>query len=227
MSPPPGRSARGYASSPPNHSREKNMGFEDRVQAALDYSRSFKLPPISDPGAWADAPIIGPGWEAAYDLQRGNLSGAALNLAMTAVEISPFSPALRVLKVVRALNKMRRGPLLAKEATQRARIRKIEDLAARTRKTRKQYEVHHTEPMKGADSSAIGLSQNHPGNLKVMEKATHRRLTGSWNGQPQFGRIRQVRHGTNALQKARAASTTAVGADSLQNALSSHDRTKL
>jgi len=38
--------------------------------------------------------------------------------------------------------------------------------------------------------------------LKVMKKEDHRRLTGKYNGKPQFGPIARVWHGTTDWQKA-------------------------
>ena len=188
------------------------------IQRMVDAARSIPLPHISEPGLWAYAPLIGPAWETAYDLQEGDFAGAALNGAFLVAGLTPAGPAGSMLNLLRRVNKMRRGPLLARAGTQTARIRKIEQVG-------KGFEVHHTIPMKGADRSAEGLWRNHPANLKILDQATHRRLTGKWTDkvtgevlQP-FGPMGRIWHGTNALQKSGAAATVGIGADTGENLL--------
>lgn len=189
---------------------------DERMQVMLDAVRHARIP---KPGGWSNLPWVGPAWEAAYDLQEGDYAGAAFNAAMVAAELSPVGPARRAVKLVNAVNDMRRGAFLARAGTQAARIRKIE-------KVGKGFELHHTEPLAGLSRKAEGLAQNHPANFKIMKKADHRRLTGNWTdpqtGQllPRFGPAQQVWHGTNALQKSDMAARTAVGADAVQNLLS-------
>jgi len=106
-------------------------------------------------------PFIGPAWETAYDLQEGDYADAAFNAAMLAAEFTPAAPLRRVAKIVKDINRSRRAPLLARDATQRARIRKI--VNAEKTHIGKAYEVHHTIPFKGlrpipkADRKAEGL----------------------------------------------------------------------
>lgn len=195
---------------------------EDRMQRMFDLLG--KVPSIPEPGAWAYVPVVGPAWETARDLQQGDYAGAAFNGAMLAAEFSPLAAARRAMKLVDAVNGMRRGAFLARAGTQTARIRKIEDVG-------KGFEVHHTIPMEGwgpipkASREAEGLWRNHPANLKVMDKTKHRRLTGKWTDPgtgevlERFDPVRRVWHGTNALQKSGAAATAATGADAVQNLL--------
>lgn len=187
---------------------------EEIGQRALDFSRAV-VPYL---------PLVGPAYELGEDLRQGNYKGALMNGAMLAADLTPLGPARRVIKVVDAINDMKRGaPLLAREATQRARIRKIE-------KARPDQEVHHTIPMAGwgklikkGDPRAEGLARNHPGNLKVMNKVDHRRLTGDWKDPEtgttlkRFNAAQRAWHGTNALQKTTALAAGATAADWAEN----------
>jgi hypothetical protein len=188
---------------------------EEIGQRALDFSRA----------AVPYLPVVGPAYELGEDLRQGNYKGALMNGVMLAADLTPFGPARRVIKVVDAINDMKRGaPLLARDATQRARIRTIE-------KAGPDQEVHHTIPMGGwgklikkADRKAEGLARNHPANLKVMNKVDHHRLTRDWKDPKtktvlkRFNAAQRAWHGTNALQKTTALAAGATAADWAENA---------
>lgn len=190
--------------------------MQRRIQSALDTARNSERSArgIRHPGPWESSiPIIGSGWEAIADFQDGNYAGAALNGAMLVAELSPLGPGLKVARLVSAINKTRRAPLLASANTQIRRIRKAANV-------KPGYEVHHTIPIKGAGPipattrKTEGLWRNHPANMKILPRDIHQALH---NGQ--YGPVRQVWHGTNALQKAGAASVTAMGGDAVANNL--------
>ncbi len=182
--------------------------FEDYAQHGLDIARNA-VPYI---------PVVGPASEMSDDLRSGNYKGALFNGAMLAADLLPFGPARRVIKIIDGINAMRRGPFLASAKTQVARVRKIEQVG-------KNQEIHHTIPIAGgkfiprADRKTVELYRNHPANLKIMDKAMHRRMTGKYTdpdtGQvfEQFKAAQRAWHGTNALQKTTGAAAAATIAD--------------
>jgi len=188
--------------------------YLDMAQAARDGSGGWKIerPNLAE----SFIPVFGPLWEAAADVQEGNYGSAAFNGLMAVADASPFALAGKGALLVRAINKTRRAPLLARAPTATARIRKLKNLD-------KDWEVHHVIPMKGlgpiprADRQAEGLWRNHPVLLKPLPTKTHRRLTGSWQGEPQFGPVMRAWHGTNALQKSGAAFMAGRAADGFEN----------
>lgn len=188
---------------------DNDSSLEKIAQRALDVSRA----------AVPYLPVVGPAYEMGEDIKNGNYRGALLNGAMLAADLSPLGPARRVVKLLDAVNDMKRGALLARAGTQTRRIRKIEKVGPG-------FEVHHTIPMAGwgklvpkAERHVEGLYRNHPANLKVMDKATHRRLTGNWTdpatGQvlKRFNAAQRAWHGTNDLQKTTALAAGATVAD--------------
>lgn len=199
-------------------SSEPVMSLEDRAQQALDFAAK----------AGRYLPVVGPAYETYEDLRDGNYAGAAFNAAMLAADLSPAAPVLRMLRVVNGINKMRRGAFLARAGTQTNRIRTIENARREAKGIVGEYEVHHTLPMAGwgpipaAGRKAEGLIRNHPAFLKPLDKEAHRRLTGRFTRpdgtvMPQFDPVMRAWHGTNALQKAMAASTAANVADQWEN----------
>lgn len=192
----------------------EGLNFEEIAQQALDVSRA----------AAPYVPVVGPALDMRQDLRDGDYAGALFNGVMLAADLTPFGHARKVMRVVDAINKSRRGPLLAGAKTQAARIRNIENLKG------KDVEIHHTIPMKGirglipgASRYAEGLARNHPANLKIMRKADHRRMTGKWTdpitGQvlPEFNAAQKAWHGTNALQKTTALAAGATAVDAVEN----------
>lgn len=197
---------------------EPVLSLEDLAQQALDASR--KIVPY--------LPVVGPAYETYEDLREGNYAGAAFNGAMLAADLSPIAPLAKAAEVVRAINATRRGPLLARAFTQAKRMRKIESAAREAKGIEGAYEIHHTIPMKRwgpiakADRNEEGLLRNHPALLKVLDKETHHRLTRSFTREdgtvlPRFDPLRRVWHGTNALEKAAAASAAGTFADWSEN----------
>ena len=222
MSPPPGH--RRLVTGLPNP-RAALPDDELTLQELIQRARQARLP---NPEGWADLPFVGPAWEAAYDLQEGDYTGAALNAGLLAAEFTPAAPLRRVAKIARAITRHpRAAPLLAKDATQRARIRRFVDNEGTH--TGRDYEIHHTIPFEKlgpfpeASRRVEGLWRNHPGNLKIMDKATHRRMTGEYRDPhtntvlDQFNAAQRAWHGTNALQKTTALAAGATFADLGEN----------
>lgn len=188
--------------------------FLDMAKAARDGAPGWKIerPNLAE----SFIPVVGPLWEAAADVQDGNYGSAAFNGLMAVADVSPFALVGKAARLTKAINKGRKAPLLASAGTATRRIRNQARLD-------KNWEVHHVIPMEGwgpipgASRKAEGLLRNHPVLLKPLPKATHRRLTGSWLGEPQFGPAMRAWHGTNALQKSGAAFVTGRAADSFEN----------
>lgn len=201
----------------PRHAQRapsNNLSFEDIAQRALNVARE---------GA-RYLPVAGPALDLGEDLEKGNYAGALFNGAMLAADLTPYGPGLKVLRIIRAIEKTGKAPLLARAATQRDRIRRIENLKGQD------VEIHHTIPMDGlgrfvraASKDAEGLWRNAPVNLKIMRKADHHRLTRSWtdpatgNVLPKFNAAQRLWHGTNASQKTTALAAGATIADAVQN----------
>lgn len=187
---------------------DDGWSFEDYAQHGLNLARKA-VPYI---------PVAGPASQMVDDLRGGNYKGAAINGVLLAADLSPFGPARRVIKVIDGINAMRRGPFLASARTQADRIRTLGVVG-------KNQEIHHTIPIGGGrffskvDRKTAGLFRNHPANLKIMDKATHHRLTRKYTdpatGQvfDKFNAAQRAWHGTNALQKTTGAAAAATVAD--------------
>jgi hypothetical protein len=79
-------------------------------------------------------------------------------------------------------------------------------------------EIHHTVALNGRSRSAQDW-RNHYAFLKTLPQETDRRLTGSWNGKPQFDPIRRAWHGTTDWQKAVPAAVASCATDAWKTSL--------
>lgn len=191
-------------------SAKRQRGFFEPFDAARHALDDFQQgPKIQRPNlAQSFIPVVGPAWEAAADLQDGNYGGAAINSAMAIADALPVGVAL---KGVRAASKgitiLKKGSLTANAAAKQLRARGL---------ARKGEEIHHSFPLNGISRTAQDW-RNHYAFLKVLRKDRHRRLTGSWEGKPQYDPIRRLWHGTTDWQKAVPAGVTGVGVDTWEN----------
>ncbi len=222
---PPAQRHREYAAgllNPQTTLPDEELIFQELLQKA----RTARLP---EPGAWGYLPFVGPAWEAAYDLQEGDYAGAALNAGLLAAEVTPFAFARRSIGLLKGINAMKRGRLLASSNTQLNRVRKVVQRERDAVADAERFVVHHTYPMKGAAPTSKearrleGLWRNHPLNLKILPENIH---NGVHHG---FGNrftdpFLKTWHGTNDFHKAAAAATGAVGADSWQNSTRSKEK---
>jgi len=171
---------------------------QDFLQAALPY-----------------APIVGPAYDTYHDLREGDYAGAAFNGAMLAADLTPVAPYLKALKMLRAVNDMRRGRLLARADTQAGRLRTIGAVPPG-------YQIHHTIPIKGwgpisgTDRKTEGLLRNHPFNLKILPKDIHNGVHHGF-GNRYTDPALKLWHGTNAVHKSTAAFAGARAADTWEN----------
>ena len=160
-------------------------------------------------------PVIGPAWEAAGDLQDGDYGGAAFNGAMALADLLPVGEVIKGVRMASTgVDVLRLGKSLSADAARKDFRKKGF--------AKPGQEIHHTAPLKGKSRNAQDV-RNHPILLKVLPKEQHRRLTGSWGGQPRYDPGRRLWYGTAGWQKAAPIAAGAYGADSVEN-LQSRDR---
>ena len=190
----------------PNNASQYDPALDWRDQGirALEQSRAAMADwKISRPGTAASLiPVIGPAWEAAADIQDGDYGSAAFNGAMAVADALPGGQLLKLRHLTKVLKAANKGkPLSSLNANQ------MRDVYAKAGKIMPGQELHHTVPLKKwewlpkAERTTPGVVRNNPALLKVMEQEPHRRLTGSWNGKPQFNLPQKIWHGSNALEK--------------------------
>lgn len=217
MSLPSGQRRPAFAAGLPNP-RTALPDEELTLQELVQKARNARLP---EPGGWGYLPVVGPAWEAAYDLQEGDYAGAALNAGLLAAEVTPFAFARRSFGLLKGINEMRRGRLLASANTQQQRARTVvqrqRDAVGNTEK----FVVHHVYPMEGAAPTTKqgrkieGLLRNHPLNLKILPQHLHHGVHHGFESP--YDPFLKVWHGTNDFHKATAAATGAWASDIGQN----------
>jgi len=188
----------------------EDRGFRSPIDMAQHALHDFQSgPKIQRPNlAESFIPMVGPAWEAAADLQDGNYGGAAFNTAMAVGDALLVGA---IVKGARAASKgigiLKKGSVSAGAAAKQ--IRKA-GLAG------KGEEIHHTVALNGT-SRSVQDWRNHYAFLKTLPQETHRRLTGSWNGKPQFDPIRRVWHGTTDWQKSVPTAIGSYAVDAWEN----------
>jgi len=188
----------------------EDRGLSSPLDMAQQVLRDFQDgPDIPRPStAQSFIPVVGSAWEAVADLQDGNYGGAAFNGAMAVADALPVGVAV---KGVRAMTKgvgmLKKGSVTA-DASRKA-LRKLGVAGPG-------QEIHHTVALKGAGRN-VQDPRNHYALLKVLPTEQHRRLTGGWNGRPQYDPIRRVWYGTTDWMKALPTGLTAYGGDSIEN----------
>lgn len=144
-------------------------------------------------------PVVGPAWDAAADLQDGRYGSAAFNAAMAVGDLLPVGYGVKAGKGAWKLGRAM-GTFLPKAAAIQRKMHKI-GLALPTE------EVHHVLALNGL-GRYVPSFKNSPLFLKVLPKEVHRRLHGRWGGQPKFGLLPQLWHGTTDWMKSAAAEAT-------------------
>lgn len=175
-----------------------------------------EIPKIREPNALESLiPVVGPAWDAASDLQEGDLGGAALNTAMAIADLTPLGPAAKGVKAARlGIGVLKKGSVTAgasAKKTQRAGL------------SGPGMEIHHSIPLNGIGRSVQDW-RNHYAFLKVLPKEVHRRLHGSWAGKPRYDPIRRIWYGTTDWQKAAPTAVVARTGDAVENTRESTSR---
>ena len=186
-----------YGSAPP----------QDLVEADPDILDS--LPRIRQPGPVASLiPVVGPAWQAAADLQEGNLVGAGVNTALAIADATPAGPLIKGAKAAKlGIGVLKKGSVTAGAA---------QKMIKKAGLTGPGKEVHHSIPLDGVGRSVQDW-RNHYLFLKVLPKEVHRRLHGSWAGKPRYDPVRRIWYGTTDWQKAFPTSVASMTADSVEN----------
>jgi hypothetical protein len=185
-------------------------GLRSPLDMAQDALHDFQSgPKIPRPNlAESFIPIVGPAWEAAGDLQDGNYGGAAFNAAMAVGDALPLGAVFKGAKAAeKGIGILKKGSVSAGAAAKQIRKAGLAGTGE---------EIHHSIPLNGASRSAQDW-RNHYAFLKTLPQETHRRLTGSWNGKPQFDPIRRLWYGTTDWQKSVPAAIGSYAADAWEN----------
>jgi len=153
-------------------------------------------------------PVIGPAWDAAADLQDGHYGSAAFNATMALGDVLPIGYGIKAgrgaLKLVRAMK-----TLTPKAAAIQRKMHKI-GLALPTE------DVHHIFELNGLGRYMPNW-RNNPLFLKVLPREVHQRLHRSWGGQPKFGLLPRLWHGTTDWMKAGTAGIGSYATDGLED----------
>lgn len=180
---------------------------QDLVEADPDILDS--LPRIRQPGPVASLfPVVGPAWQAAADLQEGNLVGAGVNTALAIADVTPAGPLIKGAKAAKlGIGVLKKGSVTAGAA---------QKMIKKAGLTGPGKEVHHSIPLDGVGRSVQDW-RNHYLFLKVLPKEVHRRLHGSWAGKPRYDPVRRIWYGTTDWQKAFPTLAVSRTADSVEN----------
>lgn len=192
------------------HSQPAPGGFLSPLDMARNALHDFQSrPKIPRPNlAESFIPVIGPAWEAAGDLQDGNYGGAAFNAAMAVGDALPLGAIFKGAKAAeKGIGILKKGSVSANAAAKQIRKAGLAGTGE---------EIHHTIPLNGTSRTAQDW-RNHYAFLKTLPQETHRRLTGSWNGKPQFDPIRRMWYGTTDWQKSVPAALGSYAADAWEN----------
>jgi hypothetical protein len=181
--------------------------LQDLIDADPDILDS--LPRIRQPGPAASLiPVVGPAWQAAADLQEGNLVGAGVNTALAIADATPAGPLIKGVKAAKlGIGVLKKGSVTAGAAQKMIRKAGL---------TGPGKEVHHSIPLDGVGRSVQDW-RNHYLFLKVLPKEVHRRLHGSWAGKPKYDPIRRIWYGSTDWQKALPTSAASMTADVVEN----------
>lgn len=188
----------------------EDQGFRSPLDVAQDALHDFQNgPAIARPNlAESFIPVVGPAWEAVADLQDGNYAGATFNGAMAVADALPLGVAFKGLNAARkGIGVLKKGSVTAGAAAYQIRKAGL---------AKKGDEIHHTIALKGTSRSAQD-PRNHYALLKVLPKAQHRRLTGSWKGEPRYDPIRRVWYGTTDWMKAVPTGVAGYASDAWEN----------
>lgn len=185
-------------------------GFRSPLDMAQDALHDFQSgPKIPRPNlAESFIPIVGPAWEAAGDLQDRNYGGAAFNAAMAVGDALPAGAIFKGTKALsRGIGIWKDGAVTAGAAAKKIRAAGLAS---------KGEEIHHTVPLDGLGRSVEDW-RNHYAFLKTLPQDIHRRLRGSWQGQPRLNPVMRAWHGKTDWQKTVPAALGSYAADAWEN----------
>jgi hypothetical protein len=164
-------------------------------KVAADFQRA---PPIPRPNTVASFfPVAGPLWEATGDFQDANYGGAALNAGFAAADAFPVGSAVKGGRFAAKLTSKAHNLGEAAHALQGdlKTAKNVQQTLHRYKIAGPDEEVHHSLPLNGVPRNVPHLKNSYPF-LKVLPKATHRRLTGNWGELKKFGPVERAWHGS-------------------------------
>lgn len=144
-------------------------------------------------------PVWGSAKEAYADAQDGDYVGAGINGVLAASDLFLAGD------VAKAIAKggwyVARGPLLRKASQQNWKA--VRKQLGKNGVLAKYQEGHHwLIPQNGWGKNVPDMIKNHPLNIKAMpDRATHRRITGRYQGMPRFNWFDRYRYGTPTWSK--------------------------
>ncbi len=180
--------------------------------AAQKALRDFQHGPrIAPPNALESLiPVVGPAWETAGDLQDGNYIGAAVDAASAVTDVLPVGVAIKGLRAAsKGIRVLKEGSVTAGAAAKAIRRAGLAGAGE---------EIHHTIPLNGLGRNVQDF-RNHYAFLKTLPKEQHRRLTGSWLGQPRYNAAQRLWVGTTDWMKAYPAGALGHAATAIDHAV--------
>ena len=188
----------------------EDFGFgpsQDLVQA---YPRILeKLPRVPRPNTLESfIPLAGPAWEAAWDLQEGDVGGGALNAGLALADALPVGAIGKGLEAARlGIGVLKKGSVTAGASARMIRKAGLSGPG---------MEIHHSIPLDGVGRSTQDW-RNHYAFLKVLPKEVHRRLHGAWAGKPRYDPVRRIWYGATDWQKSVPTAAASMTADGVEN----------
>lgn len=184
---------------------QPNGGPLNDLLKAWNDPRPFARPNVAE----SFIPVVGSGWETLADLHDGDYAGAAFNGAMTLAEVIPAG-----VVATRGARAAKMGVTALKKGS------KTSNASAKMLRARgfagKGEEIHHSIRLDGTPRNVPDW-RNNPMFLKVLPKATHRRIHTRWQGAPRFDPVRQVWYGTTDWMKAVPTVVGAYLSDAVEN----------
>ncbi len=146
--------------------------------ARMDAQDSLATAP--DPRDTSMFPVVGPALDAVDDAKNGRPWNAAADAVLGLLDVGFFDTGLGVMKAVDRGVADNIGRRTADAARKQLRRRGVAVPG---------QEIHHSFPLNGIGRNVENW-RNHPAFLKVLPQESHRRITGSWAGKPQFDHVR-------------------------------------
>ncbi len=144
-----------------------------------------------DPRDASFFPVVGPLLDAFIDAREGRSSRTMDDVAFAGADLAGADVASDLSKAARMGVLDNIGRRTAEAARKQLRRRGVAGVG---------QEIHHSVPLNGLGRSVENW-RNHPAFLKVLPQANHRRLTGSWAGQPKYDPLRALWVGTPTWMK--------------------------
>ncbi len=132
------------------------------------------------PGIQEFIPVVGPALDAVDDARNGRPLSAVGDVASAILDLGLADTGLDIAKAGAkgVLNNV--GRRTAEAARKQLRRRGVAGVG---------QEINHSFQLNGM-SRTVENWRNHPAFLKVLPTASHRRLTGSWDGKPKYDPVR-------------------------------------